>query len=96
MHVANIPPIPPSPSGSALGEAENRLPAGSEDLGPTGYGVSSTAKTPMKESTDGLASPRELNGVSALTTPRELSGMSTVEHARDLGVRSAMERPELA
>ncbi len=69
---------------------------GTEELGPPGYGVSSTAQTPVKESTDGLASPRELSGVSALTTPRELGGIATGEHARDLGVRSAVGRPELA
>ena len=79
-----------------MNEAEIRLAMGSPQLGLIGYGDDSTMQTPMKESTDGLASLYELGGVPALTAPRELSGISTVEHARDSGGRSAVGRPELA
>ena len=79
-----------------MNEAEIRLAMGSPQLGPIGYGDNSTMQTPMKESTDGLASLHELGAVPALTSPRELSGISTVEYARDSGVRSAVGRQELA
>ncbi|KAK0513350.1 hypothetical protein JMJ35_004336 [Cladonia borealis] len=96
MHAANIPAILPSPPGSAVKEAEKRLATGSQQLGPVGCVANSTLQTPMKESTDGLASLHELGGASAPSTPRELSGVSAVEYARDSGVRSAVGRSELA
>ncbi len=79
-----------------MNEAENRLPTSSQQPGLVGYRANSTTQTPMKEGTDNLASPHELDEVPALTTPRELSGISAVEKARDSGVRSAVGRPELA
>ena len=96
MHAANIPPILPSPPGTAAKGVENSLPTGSQEHGSTGYGANGTAQRQAKESTDGLASLYELGGVSALDTPRELSGVSTGEFARGSGIRSAMGRTELA
>ena len=85
-----------SPPASAVKEAEKSLTTGSQQLGPVGYVANSTLQTPMKESTDGLASLHELSGASVSSTPRELSGVSAVQYAKDPGNRYAVGRPELA